>query len=76
MSESKKIAQLRDRLADIENNSVEPLSELSLRPGAAALATKVGTKLGDLGAQLGAPALSQQLDWRLGVVAPLGTIAA
>jgi hypothetical protein len=50
MSESKKIAQLRDRLANIENNSTQPLSELSLPPGAAALATKISTKLGDLGA--------------------------
>jgi hypothetical protein len=50
MSESKKIAQLRDRLANIENNSTQPLSELSLPPGAAALATKVGTKALDLGA--------------------------
>ena len=50
MSESKKIAQLRDRLANIENNSTQPLSELSLPPGAAALATKIGTKALDLGA--------------------------
>ena len=67
MNESNKIAQLRDRLANIENNSVEPLSELSLPPGAAALATKIGTTLGDVGTKIGTKALDLGADAAQGV---------
>jgi hypothetical protein len=49
MSESKKIAQLRDRLANIENNSTQPLSEVSLPPWLASGAAKVGGKIADFG---------------------------
>jgi hypothetical protein len=67
MNESNKIAQLRDRLANIENNSVEPLSEWSLPPGTAALATKIGTTLGDVGTKIGTKALDLGADAVQGV---------